>query len=59
MTHIILAIIYLAFISLGLPGFNVRSSMAGYVCCVWSTALICRYLILHYFRGDNYIESAE
>lgn len=31
--------------------------MAGYVCCVWSTALICRYLILHYFRGGQIISS--
>lgn len=31
--------------------------MAGYVCCVWSTALICRYLFLPLFPRGQIISS--
>lgn len=52
MTHIILAIIYLAFISLGLS-----DSMLG---AAWLDSMLrleyrshMQVLILHYFRGDK------
>lgn len=59
MVSLLLPVIYLAFISLGLPGFSARLCVAGHVPGAWNFCFRSRYHFHDYLCRNNCFQSEQ
>lgn len=59
MIHLLLAVIYVSFISLGLPDSLLGGCVAFDLSGVWSSGLLFRRDILHHIGGNGALQPAK
>lgn len=59
MIHLLLAVIYVSFISLGLPDSLLGGSVAFDLSGIWGSGLLFRCDLLHYIGGNSALQPAK